>query len=133
MKRYIIFTSIVIFLAACSSGKVQQEAPYSLKYEFYTETNYQQVYRTILHNADVCVQHVSMTQSIAEGHLFNEIKAADVIILQQSFLGKYPHIRIRIEVENNKTKVVVSNDFKAWDGLAKAIKAWVKEGVTNCG
>ena len=111
---------------------MQPTAPYNLKYEFSSDKNYQLVYRLIVNAADSCASNVGTSKSITEGQLFSDLKAANITILQQSFLGKYPHIRIKIDVDNNKTKVSVSNDFEKWDELAKAIQGWVNDESTFC-
>ena len=132
MNKYILTISLLLSLLSCSSKSVQPQAPYNLKYEFYSEKNYQRIYRTILNNADFCMKHVGLSKSMAEGQLFSDIKAADISIMQQSFLGKYPHIRVNIEVDKNKTKVIVSNDFESWDELAKAIQGWIINETSFC-
>lgn len=123
---------MLLSLLSCSTQNVQPKAPYSLKYEFSSNKNYQQIYRTVLNNVDSCTKNVGLSKSIAEGELFNDINLADISILQQSFLGKYPHIRVNIEAVKNTTKVIVTNDYEKWDGFAKAIQGWIINETTSC-
>ena len=106
--------------------------PYQLNYAFYTPENYQQVYRVILNNAQACTKQGVISRSVAEGQYFTDIKSADVTISTHAPFGKYPHIRVSIETENNQTRVVVTNDFESWDGLARVIKDWVTRNSRAC-
>jgi len=131
MNKYIFLLLSIIFLSGCSSG-APPKPPYNLKYEFYSDKNYQYIYRLILNNADSCTKQGVVSRSIAEGQYFTDIKAADVTISLHAPFGKYPHIRVKIKTEKDKTKVIVSNDFETWDELAKVIQDWVINETTFC-
>ena len=132
MIKYIILLLLLGSLSACSSNGAPPKPPYNLKYEFYSDKNYQYIYRTILNNADACTKQGVVSKSISEGQLFTEIKAADVTISLHAPFGKYPHIRVKIENEGKNTKVIVTNDFETWNELAVVIQDWVTNGTTFC-
>ena len=132
MIKHVILFLLLGSLSACSSNSTPPKPPYNLKYEFYSDKNYQYIYRTILNNADACTKQGVVSRSISEGQLFTEIKAADVTISLHAPFGKYPHIRAKIENEGEKTKIVVTNDFETWDELAIVIKDWVINDTAFC-
>jgi len=132
MKKYLILISLFFTLIACSSNGAPPKPPYNLKYEFYSDKNYQYIYRLILNNSDSCTRQGVISKSISEGQLFNDLKAAEVTISLHAPFGKYPHIRVKIDAEEEKTKVVVTNDFETWDELAKVIQDWVTNETTFC-
>ena len=133
MKTYLTLLALLISLAACTSNSTPPAPPYNLKYEFYSNKNYQYIYRLILNTADSCTKQGFTSKSVAEGQLFTDIKAADVTISLHAPFGKYTHIRVNIETEEkDKVKIVVSNDFETWDELAKVIQDWVINETTFC-
>ena len=132
MKQYIILISLFIFLISCSSNSTPPKPPYSLNYQFSTDKNYQYVYRQILNNVDSCSKQGVVSKSLAEGQHYSDIKAGDITISLHAPFGKYPHIRVKIDTENDKTRVSVTNDFEKWDEFAKVIKDWVENETTFC-
>jgi hypothetical protein len=132
MKKPVYLISIFVFLISLSSFGAQTPPPYSLKYEFSTDKNYQQVYRLILKNADACAKQGLISKPVTNGQLYSELKAGDIKISILAPFGKYTHIQVGIEVVDGKTNVTVSNDFEAWDGLAKAIQDWVINDTRLC-
>jgi hypothetical protein len=138
MKKPSFYTLIftVLFSLTCHGAPAATPAPpappYSLKYDFSTDTNYQQVYRTILKNADACSKQGLISKPVTDGQLYTELKAGDIKISILAPFGKYTHIRVGIELVDGQTKVTVSNDFEDWDGLARAIQDWVTNGSTLC-
>lgn len=129
-SAYCIF--IFVFLFSLSSYGEPASPPYSLNYEFSTEKNYQQVYRLILKNADACSKQGVISKPVAEGQLYSDLKAGDIKISILAPFGKYTHIRVGIEFIDGTTNVSISNDYEAWDGLAKAIKRWAINGSDSC-
>ena len=132
MTKHLILIFLLGSLFACSSNSTPPKPPYTLKYEFYSDKNYQYIYRLVLNNADACTKQGVVSKSIAEGQMFTDIQAADVTISLHAPFGKYPHIQVKIESENETTKVVVTNDFETWDELAKVIQDWVINETTFC-
>ena len=132
MKLSIITLLLFASLAACSTNSMPPKPPYKLHYEFYSDDNYQQVYRLILNNALTCTRQDVLTRSLAEGQYFEKLDSADITIYQDSPLGKFPHIRVSIETVAEKTKISVTNDFDTWDELAKVIEDWVIKDTTSC-
>ena len=132
MTKHIILILLLGSLCACSSNGTPPKPPYHLKYEFYSDKNYQYIYRLVLNNADSCTKQGVVSKSITEGQLFTEIKVADVTISLHAPFGKYPHIRVKVETEGERVKVVVTNDFEKWDELAKVIQDWVINETTFC-
>ena len=132
MTKHIILILLLSTLLSCSSNSTPPKPPYNLKYEFYSDKNYQYIYRLVLNNADSCSKQGVVSKSISEGQLFTEIKAADVTISLHAPFGKYPHIRVKIETEGERVKVVVTNDFETWDELARVIQDWVINETTFC-
>jgi hypothetical protein len=132
MKKSAYLTFVFIFLYSLASYGAQTPPAYSLKYEFSTEKNYQQVYRLIMKNADACSKQGLISKPVTDGQLYTELKAGDIKISVLAPFGKYTHIRVGIEIVDDKTKVTVSNDFEAWDGLAKAIRDWVTDETDSC-
>jgi hypothetical protein len=132
MKKYIILISLLFSLLACTSNNAPPPPPYNLEYEFYSDKNYQYIYRLILNNSDACTKQGVISKSISEGQLYTDIKKADVTISLHAPFGKYPHIRVNIESEQERTKVVVTNDFETWDELARVIQEWVTNETTFC-
>ncbi len=132
MKLYLILILLIFSLLACSSNGAPPKPPYDLSYQFSTEKNYQYVYRLILNTADSCSKQGFISKSIAEGQHYSDIKAGDITISLHAPFGKYPHIRVKIDTVNNKTRVSVSNDFERWDELAKVIKDWVENETKFC-
>ncbi len=130
MKKSVYLTFIFTILFSLSSYGAP--SPYNLKYEFYTDKNYQQVYRLILKNADACSKQGLISKPITDGQLYSELKAGDIKISVLAPFGKYTHIRVGIEIVDGKTKVTVSNDFENWDGLARAIHDWVTDETSLC-
>jgi tRNA threonylcarbamoyladenosine modification (KEOPS) complex Pcc1 subunit len=74
-------------LVACLSNSTPPKPPYTLKYEFYSDKNYQYIYRLVLNNADACTKQGVVSKSIAEGQMFTDIKAADVTISLHAQFG----------------------------------------------
>ena len=133
IKKYYALIMLLVTLCACSSNSAPpEEAAYNLRYEFYSDKNYQYIYRLILNTADSCTKQGFISKSFAEGQYYTDIKAADVVIALHAPFGKYPHIRVKIETENDKTKIVVTNDYEAWDELAIVIEDWVVNETTFC-
>jgi hypothetical protein len=132
MKNLAYLITIFVFLFSLSSYGAQTPPPYSLKYEFSTDKNYQQVYRLILKTADACSKQGLISKPVTDGQLYSELQAGDIKISIIAPFGKYTHIRIGIESVDSKTKVTVSNDFENWDGLAKAIQGWVTNETSLC-
>jgi hypothetical protein len=144
MKKSVYLTFIFTILFSLSSygapspspspspSQSQSQSPYNLKYEFYTDKNYQYAYRLVLKNADACSSQGVISKQVADGQLYNELNAGDISISLIAPFGKYTHIRVNFKVEDGKTKVTVSNDFKEWDGLAKAIQDWVTNETSLC-
>jgi len=69
---------------------------------------------------------------ISEGQLYSDIKSGDITMSLHAPFGKYTHLRIKIETNNGKTNVAVSNEFERWDELAKVIKDWVINETSFC-
>lgn len=132
MKKSSYFTFVFAALFSLSTYGEPTPPPYNLKYEFSTDKNYQQVYRTILNNAEACSKQGVISKPVADGQLYSEMKAGNIKISILAPFGKYTHIRVDINKVNDKTNVTVSNDFKGWDGLAKVIQDWVTNGTTMC-
>lgn len=134
LLHVILYAIILVTISSCGSSKktAQTQRYYQLQYDFTTDKSYQEVYRTIMNGVNSCVRHIGTSKSIAEGQMFNDLKAADIVIMQQSFLGKYPHINIRIDNDGVKTSIQVKNDFDAWDDFSKTIKYWVTDGLDPC-
>ena len=121
-------------VCSCSSNDVhnEPEPEYHLEYTFYSEKSYQLVYRTIMHNANLCSKQKPVSRMVTDGEFYNEIKAGDISFSVLSFTGKFTHLRVNIENDNNRTKITVVNDFVTWDGLAHAIKNWVVDDSKLC-
>lgn len=129
-RFFLIFGTVS--LLSCSYNGAPPKEPYNLKYEFTSDKNYQYVYRLILNKSDTCMKHVGLSKSISEGRLYSDIKAGDINIMQQSALGKYPHIKVKIEGIDNGSKVNVTNDFEKWDEYAKSFQSWVEDESDMC-
>lgn len=132
MKKPAFSTFIFLLLLSLSSYGAPLPSPYNLKYDFYSDKNYQYVYRLILDNADTCSKQGVISKQVADGQLYTELNAGDIKISLIAPFGKYTHIRVKIKNELEKTKVTVSNDFEAWDELAKVIQEWVTNETTSC-
>lgn len=132
MKKLTYYSFIFVFLYSLSSYGAPALAPYKLKYDFYSDKNYQYVYRLILNNADSCSKQGVISKRIAEGQLYTELKAGDISISLIAPFGKFTHIRVKVKAELDKTKIIVTNDFEEWDELAKAIQDWVTKETNSC-
>ena len=132
MKNIIIMLFLFFSLHACSRNSPDPEPVYNLYYQFFTDKNYQYVYRLILNTADSCTKQGLTSKSIAEGQHYSDIKAGDITISLHAMFGKHPHIRVKIDTIDNRTRVSVSNDFERWDELSKVIKDWVLNETTFC-
>lgn len=134
MRKLPYYAFVFVFLFSHSSygAPPSTTPPYNLKYEFYSDKNYQYVYRLILNNADACSKQGVISKRIAEGQLYNELNSGDIAISLIAPFGKYTHIRVNVKTFLNKTKTTVKNDYEAWDELAKVIKDWVTNETTSC-
>ncbi|MDH5216988.1 MAG: hypothetical protein OEX19_04790 [Gammaproteobacteria bacterium] len=132
MKNLLLIFLLSLTLYSCSSNGKPPTPPYDLKYSFHTEKNYQYVYRLILNNADSCSKQGVASKMISEGQLYSDIKSGDITMSLHAPFGKYTHLRIKIETNNGKTNVAVSNEFERWDELAKVIKDWVINETSFC-
>jgi hypothetical protein len=132
MKKTTYLISIFALSFSLSSYGAQTPQPYSLKYDFSTDKNYQQVFRTILKNADACSKQGVISKPVADGQLYSELKSGDIKISVLAPFGKFTHIRVDIDHADDATRVTVTNDFEAWDGLARAIQDWITNDSTLC-
>jgi hypothetical protein len=134
IQRLSALIVLCLSVASCGTGSTntQPQRNYHLEYSFDTTKNYQEVYRTIMNGVNSCARSLGASTTIAEGQLFTHLSAADIVIQQQSLLGKYPHINVHIDSKGETTTVNIKNDLHSWDDFAKVIKYWITDNLQPC-
>jgi hypothetical protein len=130
-----ILVSIVLLVAGCvnPTKQVPTEEQF-VEYSFNVDQNYQAVYQRILEMGRACTGAQFTAKMILQGEIYDDIKAADISVMLSGFFSASHYMTIRIDtIEQDKSRVKVSNKLPRWNNYARAVKGWVLEDSTECG
>lgn len=137
LLKVIVAGAGCVIIAGCgSSGKQPAEAVQGapdIEYTFEVDKNYQAVYRHILEQGRACTKPQFTAKMVVNGELLTDIKAADISIVLMGLFSNNHYLKIRVDaLEENKSRIQVSNKLPRWNDLARAVKGWVVDESTQC-
>lgn len=132
--KYLGFFLLGFLLVGCTPGtyKELKQAPAS-KYDFYTDQNYQAVYRTVLTKMRECHQAGMITaQMTVQGQLYTDIQEGEIIASLQSGMGSDVFLGVDVKKADSGTRVSVFSGINTWNGAARAVQKWVESEYQEC-
>jgi hypothetical protein len=111
---------------------LRQEAAGKYTYQF--DSNYQQVYRTIVDRARACWQTGMITaQMVVQGDLYTDIRSGTISVALHGGFGVDTYLAIDIvAIGDARTVVHAYYAAQSWEPGARAVKAWVTGTSQEC-
>lgn len=135
LKYLFVLVLSILSISGCAPNSSRElKTGYAQHYQFETDKNYQQVYRTIKNKATDCYAESGIGgQIVVQGDLYADIKKGEVVVALHGGFGIDTHLAVDLAASENETTLVdVYNALSTWNDMADAVKKWVVDDYKEC-